>query len=326
MNSLSVHKTLNELGYRRPIGEKKEPTYAFEHKVAQDAFLYIKKKDNGFFEKNYLLIHPSNEKYKEKLENIEGLTVSWTPRKSSSYRKFPKFQRKKSRYGFEVTIQNSKALIELISIVSPSSTSSTPGFKSRSKSQFSVVGPREGLEPFAPPLKSNHREIKSYEDNNHDESDITQILQGDTEKASEIMARLGQGTFRKNVSRVWGNKAEVCALSLVNFPALLTASHIVPWKDCTGDREHWRLDGANGILLCAHYDRLFDRHLITFDVKGLSCPIRFSKLISDDIKQTLCLDDSFEVTPNQMKEEDLVRFKKYLEIHNRNFAELEVSR
>lgn len=199
----------------------------------------------------------------------------------------------------------------------------SPQFKNRYQNQFSVEVSPEELEFFESLVKSDNQEIKKNERNADDESDIAKILCGDTEKTAEVMARLGQGTFRKNVSRVWGNKAEVCALSLVNFPALLTASHIVPWKDCKGDREHWRLDGANGILLCAHYDRLFDRHLITFDVRGLSCPIRFSKLISDDLKKTLCLDDSFEITPNQMKEEDLSRFRNYLEIHNQTFADLE---
>lgn len=202
----------------------------------------------------------------------------------------------------------------------------SPNFKNRYQNQFSVEVSSEELEFFESLVKTDNQKIKKDQRNANDEKDIATILGGDTEKASEVMARLGQGTFRKNVSRIWGNKAEVCALSLVNFPALLTASHIVPWKDCKGEREHWRLDGANGILLCAHYDRLFDRHLITFDVRGLSCPIRVSKLISDDLKQTLRLDDSFEVTPNQMKEEDLVRFKKYLEIHNRTFADLEASR
>jgi hypothetical protein len=46
---------------------------------------------------------------------------------------------------------------------------------------------------------------------------------------------------------------------------VLRASHIVPWKkakDCE------RLDGANGLLLNATLDALFDRGLISFDDEG----------------------------------------------------------
>jgi hypothetical protein len=156
--------------------------------------------------------------------------------------------------------------------------------------------------------------------------DVSELLIGNTEISREIMSRLGQGKFRKDVARVWNNRAEVCAVTLIDMTALLNASHIVPWKDCVGEKEPWRLDGANGILLCAHYDRLFDRHLITFERRGLSCPIKFSKLITKNIKLTLGLSDDTEVTPNQMSPDDLKRFQKYLNIHNETFFELEKQR
>ena len=44
---------------------------------------------------------------------------------------------------------------------------------------------------------------------------------------------------------------------------MLIASHIKKWSDCANDAE--RLDDNNGLLLCAHHDALFDKHLITFD-------------------------------------------------------------
>ncbi len=43
------------------------------------------------------------------------------------------------------------------------------------------------------------------------------------------------------------------------------ASHIKPWRDCD-NRE--RLDGANGLLLSPHVDKLFDRHWISIDSAG----------------------------------------------------------
>src|SRR5260370_31305412 len=47
--------------------------------------------------------------------------------------------------------------------------------------------------------------------------------------------------------------------------ALLRASHIRPWTDCT-DAE--RLDVHNGVLLSALWDAAFDRGLVTFADDG----------------------------------------------------------
>jgi predicted restriction endonuclease len=43
--------------------------------------------------------------------------------------------------------------------------------------------------------------------------------------------------------------------------ALLRASHIVPWAECTDEK---RLDVHNGVLLSALWDAAFDRGLISF--------------------------------------------------------------
>jgi predicted restriction endonuclease len=48
--------------------------------------------------------------------------------------------------------------------------------------------------------------------------------------------------------------------------ALLRASHIKPWADCT-DAE--RLDVYNGLLLSALWDAAFDRGLVSFADDGL---------------------------------------------------------
>lgn len=58
---------------------------------------------------------------------------------------------------------------------------------------------------------------------------------------------------------------------------MLVASHVRPWRRCETAGE--RLDGANGILLCAHVDRLFDRYLISFNDDG---QIVFGPTLSDD--------------------------------------------
>ena len=75
----------------------------------------------------------------------------------------------------------------------------------------------------------------------------------------EMLCRLGQGQFKKNVMRVWGYTS--CALTGIDLPEMLIASHIKPWAECA-DGEH--LNGCNGIILASHIDKLFDSYLITF--------------------------------------------------------------
>ena len=57
-----------------------------------------------------------------------------------------------------------------------------------------------------------------------------------------------------------------CPLTGITDPALLRASHIVPWAECDSDAE--RLNVHNGLLLSALWDAAFDRALVTFDDEG----------------------------------------------------------
>lgn len=87
-------------------------------------------------------------------------------------------------------------------------------------------------------------------------SDITE-----TEKAALILARRGQGVFKRNVK-----KLEVaCRLTLVDRDEHLRASHCKPWRDSTNEE---RLDGENGLLLTPSIDHLFDRGFISFENSG----------------------------------------------------------
>jgi putative restriction endonuclease len=83
-----------------------------------------------------------------------------------------------------------------------------------------------------------------------------------TTKHQLVLARQGQGLFRARVSGM----EKACRLTLIENPHLLIASHIKPWRVCRTAAE--RLDGANGLLLTPHVDRLFDRGLITFEKSG----------------------------------------------------------
>lgn len=84
----------------------------------------------------------------------------------------------------------------------------------------------------------------------------------ETTKKSVIMARRGQGAFRKNVESVENE----CRLTGITNPSLLIASHIKPWRSCHSAQE--RLDGNNGLLLTPDADLLFDRGFISFEDSG----------------------------------------------------------
>ena len=91
------------------------------------------------------------------------------------------------------------------------------------------------------------------------EADITL---DQTEKESVVKARKGQGVFRRNVEQL----ESCCRVTGLEDKRLLIASHVKPWRACETSAE--RLDGANGLLLAPHIDRLFDKGLITFECDG----------------------------------------------------------
>ena len=96
-----------------------------------------------------------------------------------------------------------------------------------------------------------------------DLADIEREVPEATQREALVQARIGQGRFRADVTRLWG-KGEVCALTGIALPELLIASHVKPWRESSSAE---RLDPANGLLLATHADRLFDRHLLSFDLQ-----------------------------------------------------------
>jgi len=76
--------------------------------------------------------------------------------------------------------------------------------------------------------------------------------------ASESKRRKGQDYFRRMILANYGGR---CALTGIDVPQLLLASHIIPWSDKTHKQE--RLNPCNGICLSALYDKAFDQGLIT---------------------------------------------------------------
>ncbi|OBS97277.1 hypothetical protein A9261_11710 [Vibrio tasmaniensis] len=137
-----------------------------------------------------------------------------------------------------------------------------------------------------------------------------------TERESLVLSRIGQGKFRQNVINSWGN-GECCALTLTSVREILIASHIVPWSKCESDEQ--RLDGANGILLCAHIDKLFDAHLLTFIKKGSKYISQLSPKLNVSLLKSLGIQSGEELCADQLSEIERERFEKYLETHNNEF-------
>jgi hypothetical protein len=81
---------------------------------------------------------------------------------------------------------------------------------------------------------------------------------GDTEVVRSVRTRRVQSLFRATVLAGYDF---TCAVSGINVPALIQASHIIPWAR----EEERRVDPRNGIALSTLHDRAFDRGLITFD-------------------------------------------------------------
>lgn len=151
-----------------------------------------------------------------------------------------------------------------------------------------------------------------------DYSDIQQSKKlNETEKSRLVLARIGQGQFRKDLLT---NFKGICPLTGIKHTSLLVASHIKPWRECNNTE---RLDAINGLLLSCLMDKLFDRYFITFDPETLrliSCddPLIY-KIIADHQ-----LIDFIIKTP--YKKNNLEKFKLYMNEHFKKFKEVNEKR
>lgn len=78
------------------------------------------------------------------------------------------------------------------------------------------------------------------------------------EKECIILARVGQGTYRRKLLE----ESSVCPFTLVDDEHLLIASHIKPWKKANNIEKK---DPKNGFVFTPTYDKLFDRGYISFN-------------------------------------------------------------
>jgi len=83
-----------------------------------------------------------------------------------------------------------------------------------------------------------------------------------TEAERLVVQRIGQDIFRAALMDYWGGR---CPIIGITDPALLRASHILPWAECDDAQ---RLDVHNGLLLSALWDAAFDTGLVSFADDG----------------------------------------------------------
>jgi putative restriction endonuclease len=126
----------------------------------------------------------------------------------------------------------------------------------------------------------------------------------ETERIKTGKARIGQGLFRIRI-RQFGE--ERCRITGIRNPRLLVASHMKPWRDCTNVE---RVDGANGLLLTPHVDRLFDRGLITFENNGR---VKVARFVSNQDLQRLGLSGLRKRNVGSFAKEQTV----YLDFHRK---------
>ena len=88
--------------------------------------------------------------------------------------------------------------------------------------------------------------------------DYFDITKEGEDQLSIAKRRKGQDYFRRMILYNYGGR---CALTGINVPQLLLASHIIPWADKSHQND--RLNPCNGICLSALYDKAFDKGFIT---------------------------------------------------------------
>lgn len=86
-----------------------------------------------------------------------------------------------------------------------------------------------------------------------------------------VKVRINQNAFRKIVIANYRSK---CAITGIDIPDLLLASHIIPWSK----NEQERLNPQNGICLSPLYDRAYDKGYIGINEN-------FEVLVSSTIKE-----------------------------------------
>ena len=130
---------------------------------------------------------------------------------------------------------------------------------------------REKLNFEAELIRAKYMHVNVEKLLSYNDQVVAQSFLGE-DRMSYVKTRVNQNAFRQVILENYEHK---CAISGIDVPQLLVASHIVPWAE---DVEH-RLDPSNGLCLSSLYDKAFDQGLIAID------PNDFSVIISKELKE-----------------------------------------
>lgn len=173
-----------------------------------------------------------------------------------------------------------------------------------------VISDENGLDAFMQAVRAALQSLlqDSEEDRDFDADDDSSFDPSldDTEVVRERKERVGQEIYRKRLERLWHGR---CAVTGIDLPEVLRASHAKPWAECGTGAE--RLSPYNGLLLSANLDALFDKALITFDEKGRMV---ISPVITEENRHLLGLDRDFIIPLTE-------KHQPFMEWHRKMYQE-----
>jgi hypothetical protein len=161
------------------------------------------------------------------------------------------------------------APVETLSGLAPSRTESA--------TDAPTTGPAEASLSEEPPVPATLEAIGAAAEI---DSDARLRDAPETVRRALINARIGQGGYRRRMLEVWHGR---CALTGVDVPEVLVASHAKSWADSSNEE---RLDQYNGLLLAGTVDKLFDAGLISFADDG--CLLTSSALDASQLRSMGC--------------------------------------
>ncbi|WP_405130439.1 hypothetical protein [Shewanella indica] len=73
------------------------------------------------------------------------------------------------------------------------------------------------------------------------------------------------------------------------------------------------------MLLCAHIDRLFDQHLVTFKKVGNEYRLKLSNLLDKSLMKQLGVNEGDVLAIGKLESDDKERFEIYIGYHQKLF-------
>ncbi|WP_259367451.1 AAA family ATPase [Colwellia sp. MB02u-9] len=112
LNSEQIHEVLQGI-FKEESTKNNHPSYAYEHKLKDNIFIYVKRKKDSVVKTFPLVVHPECMNIKAEIDVIPDLIVNWSPTKSTSFRRYPKLNNQ-SQYGYGIDFKSVEAIHQLV--------------------------------------------------------------------------------------------------------------------------------------------------------------------------------------------------------------------